>query len=517
MFDKILIANRGEIAVRVIRTLREMGIRSVSVYSEADDRAAHVLEADEAVCIGPPEPTESYLDGARIVAAARATGAQAVHPGYGFLAESAAFAQQVVDAALVWIGPPPEALAAVGDKTTARQIMRAAGVPVIPGMDAPDDDPERLARAAEAIGYPVIVKAAAGGGGKGMRVVAQPEDLADAVARGASEAARAFGDGRVYLERFVARPRHVEVQILADEHGNVVHLFERECSVQRRHQKIVEESPSPALDDALRATMGAAAVAAAKAAGYVGAGTVEFLLAEDGTFHFLEVNARIQVEHPVTELVVGVDLVRLQIHVAAGERLPFRQGDLAQRGHAIECRIYAEDPAAGFLPSPGRVAFFRAPDGPGVRFDGGVYTGCEVPVHYDPMIGKLVVWAPDRPAAIARMLRALAGTVVLGVRTPIEFLRDVVGSDAFRRGETHTRMLEETFGAWAADRADDDVAALGHLAEALTPASVTGGGGVGAARPVGLAAPLSPWQTLGRWDLLPRNPLPRDGGGGRDA
>jgi acetyl-CoA carboxylase biotin carboxylase subunit len=514
MFDTVLVANRGEIAVRILRTLRELGIRGVAVYSEADEHALHVLEADAAVCIGSADPRESYLNGAKLVAAACLCGAEAIHPGYGFLSENAVFAQQVEDAGLVFVGPPPSALAAVGDKTAARQRMRAAGVPVIPGMDAPDDDPARLTAVAEGLGWPVLLKAAAGGGGKGMRVVTRREELAEAIARGTSEAERAFGDGRVYLERFLPRARHVEVQILADRHGHVVHLFERECSLQRRHQKIVEESPSPALDPDLRERMGAAAVAAARAAGYVNAGTVEFLLAPDGSFHFLEVNARLQVEHPVTELVTGTDLVRLQLAIAAGAPLPLRQEDLRQTGHAIECRIYAEDPRRGFQPSPGRVVFFRPPEGPGVRFDGGIYAGYEVPVHYDPILGKLVVWAPDRVAAIERMRRALADLIILGVRTPIEFLRDLVGSEAFRRGATHTRLVEESFADWQPARGDDDVALAAWAAE------TTAGGGAAPAggAPGGAAAagePPSPWQTLGAWDLLPRvGPGERSGGRG---
>ncbi len=465
MFRKVLVANRGEIALRVLRTLREMGIAGVAVFSDADRDAPHVAAADEAVPLGDPEPAHSYLDAIKLIEAARSTGCEAIHPGYGFLSESPAFARAVRDAGLVFIGPPADVMALLADKTAARRVMAGAGIPVIPGTFEPAADPETLEAEARRIGFPVLVKAALGGGGKGMRVVAEPARLREAVAAAASEARAAFGDAGVYLEKRLRRPRHVEFQVLADAHGGVVHLFERECSLQRRHQKVVEESPSPALDDDLREAMGRAAVTAARAAGYVGAGTVEFLLDEDGRHHFLEVNARLQVEHPVTELRTGVDLVRRQVEVAAGLPLPFRQEDLCARGHAIECRIYAEDPARGFAPSPGRVLAVEAPAGPGVRFDCGVAAGTEVPVHYDPILAKVAVVAEDRPAAIARMRRALEECAILGVATPVEFLIALVGSEAFRAGDVHTGFVEEFLAGWVPDSSADTVAALGYRLE----------------------------------------------------
>ena len=431
--QKVLVANRGEIAVRVMRTLRELGIASVAVYSEADAAAPHVALADEAVCLGPAAAAESYLRTDRILEAIASTGADALHPGYGLLSENAAFAEAVVSAGAIFVGPPPGAMKAMASKTDARATMRAAGVPVVPGGPV---------SAAAEVGYPVLLKASAGGGGKGMRRVDDPADLAEAAAACSREAAKAFGDGHVYLEKLVLRPRHVEIQVLADSHGNVVHLFERECSVQRRHQKVVEESPSPALTPALRAAMGEAAVAAAKAVGYVSAGTVEFLLDEDGHFYFLEMNTRLQVEHPVTEMVVGLDLVAEQLRIAAGEPLHYTQADLAQRGHAIECRVYAEDPVT-LLPQIGVIERLVLPEGPGVRHDSGIYEGWEVGIHYDPMLAKLCVWAPTRAAAIARMARALREYVLLGVRTNLALLAHVVTHPAFAAGDTTTAFLEE--------------------------------------------------------------------------
>jgi acetyl-CoA carboxylase biotin carboxylase subunit len=484
MFRAILVANRGEIAVRVLRTLREMGIRGVAVYSDADRGAPHLAAADEAVPLGDPDPASSYLDGAKIIEAARRTGAEAIHPGYGFLSESPAFARAVRDAGLAFVGPPPEAMARVGNKIAARRLLKGSGVPIVPGMVDPEPDPARLARAAEEIGWPVMLKAAAGGGGKGMRLVRRPADLAEAARRGASEALAAFGDGSIYLEKVLDRPRHVEFQILADGQGRVVHLFERECSLQRRHQKILEETPSPALDPELRRRMGDAAVEVARRAGYVNAGTVEFLLAADGRFWFLEVNARLQVEHPITEVTTGLDLVRCQVEIAAGLPLTVRQEDLAPRGHAIECRIYAEDPAAGFSPSPGRITRLREPQGPGIRVDSGIAAGFEVPVWYDPILAKVVAHAGTRDAAIARMARALGEYLVEGVATPIPFLLDVLRSEPFRAGRTHTGFVEEHFAGW--QPAERPGAASDP--EPATPA------------PPG-AAPPSPWATLGAWDL----------------
>lgn len=494
MFSKVLVANRGEIAVRVMRTLREMGIRSVAVYSDADRDALHVRTADEAVCLGDPRPAESYLSIDKLVDAARRTGAEAIHPGYGFLAENPAFARRVVEAGLVFVGPPAEALERVGNKTEARRAMRRAGVPIIPGMDAAEADVAKLAQAAAKIGYPVLVKAAEGGGGKGMRIVSSAADLEAAAEAATREALAAFGDGSIYLEKFLDRPRHVEFQILADSHGNLVHLFERDCSLQRRYQKIVEETPSPAVDDDLRERMGRAAVAAARAAGYVNAGTVEFLLA-GRDFYFLEVNARIQVEHPITEMLTGVDLVRCQIEIAAGEPLPIRAEDVVRRGHAIECRIYAEDPARGFSPSPGRILLARFPEGPGVRCDVGVFSGADVPVHYDPILAKIAVHAPTRPAATARMIRALGECVVLGVETPIEFLIDVLASEPFAAGRTHTAFLDDHFADWRPADTDDHVALIAYAIDAVS------GDRLGTAPAALREDPdaSSPWRRLGPW------------------
>lgn len=497
MFSKILVANRGEIAVRVMRTAREMGIGTVAVYSEADRVALHVLTADEAVFLGDSDPLSSYLNIDKLIEAAKETGAEAVHPGYGFLAESPDFARRVADEGLVFIGPPAEVMAKLGDKTTARKIMSQGHVPVIPGMTEAEADPVRLARAADEIGYPVLVKAAGGGGGKGMRIVQSPSQLTEAAALAASEALKAFGDGSIYLEKYLDRPRHVEFQILADTHGNVVHLFDRECSIQRRHQKIIEETPSPALNDDLRRRMGAAAVAAARSSGYANAGTVEFLLDRYGNFYFLEVNTRLQVEHPITEMTTGTDLVRRQIEIAAGEPLPFSQEQITRKGHAIECRIYAEDPEADFMPSPGTILYARSPEGPGVRYDHGVYSGCEVPIHYDPILGKLVVWADNRPSACARMIRALKETVILGVKTPIEFLLDILCSVEFQAGSTHTRFIEDHFSRWRPDPGADEPAALAFTAYEMLGPKVASTIGAGMER----VGPVSPWNRLGAWDM----------------
>ncbi len=447
MFSKVLIANRGEIALRIVRACQELGVRSVAVYSDADAHAPHVREADEAIHIGPSPSAQSYLAGDRIVQAARETGADAIHPGYGFLSERAWFARAVRDAGLVWVGPPAEAIDAMGSKTAARQLAISAGTPVVPGTTEALRDAAEARDIADQFGYPVLLKAAAGGGGKGMRVVRAPGEMADALGAAQREAKNAFGDDAVYVEKYVEGPRHVEIQVLGDQHGTMLHLGERECSVQRRHQKMIEEAPSVAVTPELRARMGAAAVAAARAAGYVNAGTCEFLLARDGAFYFLEMNTRIQVEHPVTELVTGVDLVQWQLRIAAGERLPFAQADLAPRGWAIECRITSEDPANGFLPSTGRVSYLHLPTGPGVRWDGGVETGSEVGLFYDPMLAKLIVYAPDRERAIARMHRALGELAIEGVETSREFHLRVMENDEFRRGDISIQWLEQRLPA----------------------------------------------------------------------
>ncbi len=438
---RVLVANRGEIALRIIRACHEEGLEAVAVHSAADRSSAHVRGADRAVAIGPAAAAESYLVIDRLIGAARDTGADAVHPGYGFLAERAAFAEAVERAGLTWIGPPPAAIRAMGDKTEARRRMAAAGVPIVPGAEAPVQDAAAARALARGLGYPVMVKAASGGGGKGMRVVQREAELEGALAAAASEALKAFGDPAVYLEKFIVRPRHVEIQILADNE-RTVHLGERECSIQRRHQKLVEEAPSVAVTPELREWIGGAAVAAAEAVGYRGAGTCEFLLAADQSFYFLEMNTRIQVEHPVTELVYGVDLVREQLRIADGHPMRVASGWLNPRGWAIECRITSEDPANDFLPSTGRIEYLRAPGGPGVRWDSGVEAGDEVTLYYDSMLAKLVVWAPDRAQAVRRMARALDELVVIGVATNQGFHRRLMADEAFRRGEIDIQFLE---------------------------------------------------------------------------
>jgi acetyl-CoA carboxylase, biotin carboxylase subunit len=447
VFKKILIANRGEIAVRVIRACREMGIGTVAVYSEADRSALHVRQADEAFLLGGAPSRESYLNVERVLDVAGRTSADAVHPGYGFLAENAAFARACEQAGVAFIGPRSETIALMGEKTSARRVAVEAGVPVVPGTLEPVLDMAAIRDEAFRIGFPLMLKAAAGGGGKGLRLVARADELESALARARSEAKSAFGDDSVYLEKAIDRPRHIEIQVLADEHGNAVHLFERECSIQRRHQKVIEESPSPFLTPELRARMGELAVALVKRVGYVNAGTLEFLVDVERNPYFLEMNTRLQVEHPVTEMVTGEDLVKLQIRIARGERLPFQQDDLHQRGHAIECRVYAEDPDQGFLPSPGRITALRLPGGPGVRDDSGIYEGYEVPVHYDPLLSKLVVWGYSRQDAIRRMRRAVAEYKVLGIKTTLPFFERVLHHPAFLSGDFDTSFVEQVFAA----------------------------------------------------------------------
>jgi 3-methylcrotonyl-CoA carboxylase alpha subunit len=442
-FDKLLIANRGEIAVRIIRACRELGIASVAVYSAADRAALHVRLADEAYLLGPAAPAESYLHIERILDAARRCGAQALHPGYGFLSERAEFARACVAAGVAFIGPSPEAIDLMGSKIAAKRLAEQAGVPTVPGYLGDEQRPELLREQALRVGFPLLIKASAGGGGRGMRVVREPVAFADALEGARREARAAFGDDAVFLERLIERPRHIEIQVLADAHGGCVHLFERECSIQRRHQKIVEESPSTALTPQLRAEIGAAAVRLALAAGYRNAGTLEFMLDEQGRYYFLEMNTRLQVEHPVTELVAGVDLVRLQIAIAAGARLPFAQADLSQRGHAIEARIYAED-STTFLPATGRVALFAPAGGPGIRNDAGLESGDEVSVYYDSMLAKLIVAAPDRESALARLRCALDDYTVLGVTTNLPLLRAIIAHPDFAAGATRTDFLDAT-------------------------------------------------------------------------
>ena len=442
MFKKILIANRGEIALRVIRACREMGITSVAVYSDADAHAPHVREADEAAHIGAPPSAESYLKGDRIIEAAKRLGAEAIHPGYGFLSEREWFARAVRDAGLTFIGPPAEAIAAMGSKTAARQLAVKANVPVVPGTTEPLKDADEAREIAERFGYPVLLKAAAGGGGKGMRVVREPSEIANAFASARREAKNAFGDDAIYVEKYIVGPRHVEIQVLGDQHGTMLSLNERECSVQRRHQKMIEEAPSVAVTPEIRRAMGETAVRAASAAGYYNAGTCEFLLDQDGKFYFLEMNTRLQVEHPVTELVTGIDLVQWQIRIAAGERLPFKQEEIVPRGWAIECRITSEDPANGFLPSTGRVSYLHLPTGPGVRWDGGIEVGSDVGLFYDPMLAKLIVHAPTREAAVERMHRALLELTIEGVECSRDFHLRVMEDAEFRAGAIEIQWLE---------------------------------------------------------------------------
>ena len=442
MIESVLVANRGEIALRVIRGARELGIRTIAVFSEADRQSPHVVHADEAVLIGPAAASESYLDIGRILEAASARRAAAVHPGYGFLAERADFARAVTEAGLAFVGPSAETIGAMGDKTEARRRMAAAGVPVVPGTTSPLASGSEAREAARAVGLPVVLKAAAGGGGKGMRVVRRLDEVAAAFEAAAREARAAFGDGSVYVERFLGRPRHIEVQLFGDGSGNVVHLHERECSIQRRHQKLIEEAPSSLLSPEERRAMGESAVRAARAVDYVGAGTVEFLY-QDGEFFFLEMNTRLQVEHPVTELVTGVDLVEWQFRVASGETLPMRQSEIPLRGHAIECRITSESPFDGFLPATGTVSHLAIPGGPGVRWDGGIAVGNEIGLHYDPLLGKLIAAAPDRESAIRRMQRALEELTVAGVSTCTPLLRRILDEPDFRAGRLSTAYLAE--------------------------------------------------------------------------
>jgi acetyl-CoA carboxylase, biotin carboxylase subunit len=467
VFRRLLIANRGEIAVRVIRACREMGISPLAVYSDADALSLHVRMADAAYPIGPAPAAESYLRIDRIIETARAAGAEAVHPGYGFLSENPDFAQACAAAGLIFVGPPASAMRDLGLKTEARKLMQAAGVPVVPGTLEPLASIEEVQHAAAEVGFPVALKAVAGGGGKGMRMVAKPANLEAAFRQAMNEAGAAFGNASVYLERAIDRPRHVEVQILADQHGHCVWLGERDCSIQRRHQKVLEESPSPAVDTELRARMGEVAVRAAQAAGYTNAGTVEFLLAPDGNFYFLEVNARLQVEHPVTEEVTGIDLVREQVRIAAGEPLGYQQADIQRRGYAIECRIYAEDPAAGFLPSTGRLEGYRPPAGPGVRVDSGVEEDGEIGVYYDPMIAKLIVSAANREQGLQRMSRALREFLVLGVKTSIPLHRWLMAHPDVRSGRVDTDWLEREWSATDIDALREENLETAAIAAAL--------------------------------------------------
>lgn len=497
MIRKVLVANRGEIAVRIIRACRELGVATVAVYSDVDRESMPVLLADEARHIGPAAALESYLDVDKVLDAARETGADAIHPGYGFLSENAGFAERCVEAGIKFIGPSPDVMRSMGLKVEARDIAREAGVPLIEGSPGAIDDEAGIVEAARKIGLPVLIKASAGGGGKGMRIVRDEADLGSAAEAARREAQAAFGNPAVFVEKYVEKPRHIEIQVLADEHGNAVHLGERECSIQRRHQKIVEETPSTVVDADLRARMGAAALDLVKRVGYTSAGTVEFLLDDGGNFYFLEMNTRIQVEHPITELVMDVDLVQWQIRIASGETLSLRQEDLTPRGHAIECRIYAEDPLTGFLPSPGTILHAHEADGPGVRSDSAVLSGMTVTPDYDPILSKLVVWAEDRNGAIRRMRDALKRTVVLGVETPIRFLADVLAHPDFAAGRTTTDFIDKNMSDWGDEpgEAPDEVWIAAAMDAALR------GGGRGLSGEQGAESAPEPWATIGRFEI----------------
>lgn len=443
MIKKILIANRGEIAVRILRSCREMGISTVAVYSDADRTAMHVRLADEAYYLGPSPSNESYLIIDKVIEVAKRSGADAIHPGYGFLSENAEFAERISAEGLIFIGPPPNAIRTMGDKITARQTMIKAGVPVVPGTEEKIVDEAHVNRIGKKIGFPIMVKASAGGGGKGMRLVESEKELYTAVTAAQSEAQAAFGDDSVYIEKYIGSPHHIEFQVLADTHGNVIHLCERECSVQRRHQKVVEETPSPLMTDKLREEMGESAKEAARAVNYAGAGTIEFLVDDDLNYYFLEMNTRLQVEHPITEMVTGVDLVKEQILIASGEKLSYSQDDIKQNGHSIECRIYAEDPENKFMPSPGLITRLDEPQGVGIRNDGYVYSGFEIPLYYDPMISKLVTWGKDRDEARNRMIRALSEYFISGVKTSIQFLRRIMDTPDFVKGKYNTHFIPD--------------------------------------------------------------------------
>jgi acetyl-CoA carboxylase biotin carboxylase subunit len=497
---KVLVANRGEIAIRVMRTCQEMGISTVAVYSEADRSALHVRQADQAYCVGPPPSRESYLAQDRILDAAKKSGADAIHPGYGFLSENASFVRACEKAGLLFLGPPASAMDAMGEKTRARANMTAAGVPVVPGTTAPIPTLEEARAYAQKIGFPIMLKAAGGGGGKGMRRVEALEEMDSAWRAAKSESMSSFGNDAVYIEKYLEKPHHVEIQVFGDTLGNVIHLNERECSAQRRHQKVIEETPSPILNPKLRAAMGEVAVKAAKAVSYVGAGTIEFLVDVHRNFYFLEMNTRLQVEHPVTEWVTGVDLVAWQLKVAEGERLPFLE-PLHPRGHAIEARVYAEDPAQNFLPSPGRIDYLRTPGGPNVRDDGGVYAGYTVPSHYDPMISKLSVWAPTRPQAIARMKRALSEYVVKGITTNIRYLLAAMDAPEFVGGDYDTSFLPRAHQALLGTQDP-------KLREMAMLASVVHRHQQDLARAAQLQVARNPGTTTSRWRRFPGRQRP---------
>ena len=510
MFRKILIANRGEIAVRVIRACHEMGIAAVAVYSDVDRASLHVRKADEAYPIGPAAARESYLNMEKILEVARRSGADAVHPGYGFLSENAKFARACAETGIKFIGPTAAAMDAMGSKTRARQAMERVGVPLVPGTSRGLESLEAAAQIAERVGYPVMLKAAAGGGGKGMRFVHAPGELRSALESARSEAERAFGDGEVYIEKAILNPRHIEIQILGDEHGNIIYLGERECSLQRRHQKVVEEAPSPIVDSGMRRRMGEVAVRVARAAGYTNAGTVEFLVDEQKNFYFLEMNTRLQVEHPVTELVTGLDLVHLQIHIANGEPLPFGQRDIQIRGHAIECRIYAEDPDNNYLPSPGKINLLLLPSGPGIRHDSGMYEGWTVPMDYDPLLAKLIGYGTDRDQAIGRLIRALNEYFVGGIKTNLSLFRRILSHPDFRAAKIDTGFLDRLLKENEKEKPGDSPPDPETREAAVIAAgifAVLGAGGASAGERVhndlpGQPGTISKWKTVAQREAL---------------
>jgi len=496
MLKKVLIANRGEIAVRIIRACHSLDIKAVAIYSDVDRNALHVQVADEAYFVGDASPLESYLNVDNIIKAAKDSGADAVHPGYGFLAENNAFAARCEKEGLTFIGPSSEAIRLMGNKVESRRLMMNSGVPVVPGTDSSNLPFEDVKKFAAEIGYPVLVKAAAGGGGKGMRVVESEDKLKSSYEAAKREAKGAFSDESVYIEKYLKKPRHIEFQVLADSHGNIVHLFERECSIQRRHQKIVEETPSVIINDEMREKMGKAAVSAAEAVGYINAGTVEFLVDGDKNFYFLEMNTRIQVEHPITELVVGVDLVKWQLLIASGEKLIIKQEELSQRGHAIECRIYAEDPENSFLPSPGKILYQKEPEGPGVRLDNGIFTGFEVTPYYDPILSKLIVWGENRDTAIKGMVNALDNYIILGVKTTGSYLRELIQHPEFIKGNTCTDFIDKNMK----DRkkiVDDDLIDLSLITASFSDGNIKMKKGVSS----DYETISSPWESIGKWEI----------------
>jgi acetyl-CoA carboxylase, biotin carboxylase subunit len=511
MFKKILIANRGEIAVRVIRACHEMGIAAVAVYSDVDRASLHVRKADEAYPIGPAAAAESYLNIAKILDVAKRSGADAIHPGYGFLSENAKFARACADAGVKFIGPTAAAMDAMGSKTRARQAMERAGVPFVPGTSRGLESAEQAEQVAASIGYPVMLKAAAGGGGKGMRLVHSPHDLKSALEGARSEAERSFGDSEVYIEKAIINPRHIEMQVLADEHGNTVYLGERECSLQRRHQKVVEEAPSPIVDRDMRRRMGEVAVRVAQAANYTNAGTVEFLVDQQKNFHFLEMNTRLQVEHPVTELITGLDLVHLQIHIANGERLPFVQEDVQIRGHAIECRVYAEDPDNNYFPSPGKITLLLQPSGPGIRRDSGMYEGWTVPMDYDPLLAKLIGYGSDREQAISRLTRALDEYFVGGIKTNLSLFRRILRHPDFRAANLDTgfldRLLKQKQESLSESAADSNAIEAAIIAAGMfvilgAPGAAFEGRAEVVASAAGNSKSFSNWKSAARREVL---------------